>query len=98
MQAVARRGDVLEVGEGAARLEEIEDLGVERALARVLEAMEGPRRDDGGGARGGARSRTRPGGAGGAASSRSTSCARASPAKRSRAAPSMSAEKSRPTP
>jgi hypothetical protein len=46
VQALAGRRDVLEVGEHAAGLEQLEDLGVERALALVLEVVDRHRRHD----------------------------------------------------
>ena len=45
MQAARRRGDVLEIGEHAAGLEQVEDLGVQRALAVVLEVVDRHRGD-----------------------------------------------------
>ena len=45
MQAARRRGDVLEICEHAAGLEKVEDLGVQRALAVVLEVVDRHRGD-----------------------------------------------------
>ena len=47
VQALGRRGDVLEVGEDPAGLEQLEDLAIERALALVLEVVDRERGDDG---------------------------------------------------
>ena len=47
VQALAGRGHVLEVGEQPARLEQLERLAVERALAVVLEMVDRHRRDHG---------------------------------------------------
>ena len=41
MQALGWRGDVLEIGEDTARLEQVEDLAIERALSLVLEVVDG---------------------------------------------------------
>jgi hypothetical protein len=41
VEALGRRGDVLEVGEYPAGLEALEDLAVERALALVLNVVDG---------------------------------------------------------
>jgi hypothetical protein len=46
MEAVGRRGHMLEVSEDSAGFEEIEDLAIERALSLVLEVVDGKRGDD----------------------------------------------------
>jgi hypothetical protein len=40
MQAICRRSDALEVAEHPSGLENVEDFGVERAFALVLEVMD----------------------------------------------------------
>ena len=47
MQALGRRGDVLEVGEHPARFEQVIDFAAQRPLALVLEVVDHQRGDDG---------------------------------------------------
>jgi hypothetical protein len=46
MQAMGRRGHMLEVGEDSAGFEEIEDLAIERVLSLMLEVVDAKRGDD----------------------------------------------------